>query len=118
MWVLEGKCPDCFGNLICIEESLSLECEDCSYKEETKDKKLLLVALDGAEEWGPKDKRQYPSRFGNLILDPFSASTVFLRDTLEEAIKGLDLEEGELEQLKKYNLILGEGDNGTNKEAS
>jgi len=105
MLVLEGQCPKCFGNLVLNEEDMSLICEDCGYHENTKDKKAFALALEEAEEWGPKDKRLLLSDIGKLVREPYGGLAVYLRETLEEAMRGLDLEDYETEELKKYHLI-------------
>lgn len=112
MLILEGKCPNCFGNLVLGEEDMSLTCEDCEYHENTKDKRTFAAALEEAEEWGPEDKRLVPSEVGKLLLEPYSGRTGYLRDTLEEAMKGLEMEDSDLELLKKYKLIEEEENDG------
>lgn len=106
MWILPNKCPKCFGNLVLDEVEMSLSCEDCEYHEKTKDKIAFAAAKEEAEEWGPKGKRLIPSLVGKLILNPFGGLMVYLRETLEEGVKGLDLEKEDLELLRKYNLIM------------
>lgn len=103
MLVLPGKCPECKGNLVLDELEMSLTCEDCHYHENTKDRKTFAAALDEAEEWGPKDQRQFPSEIGKLILS--SRLGDYARETLEEAMRGLELEAYDLDFLKKFKLI-------------
>jgi DNA-directed RNA polymerase subunit RPC12/RpoP len=110
MLILKGACPKCKGNLILNRTEQSLTCEDCSYKEITKDKKAFIAALEETEEWGPKEKRLVPSAIGKLFLEPYSGLAEYLRETLQEGIKGLDLEEEEIKLLKKYKLL--EDENG------
>lgn len=105
MLVLEGKCPKCFGNLILGEEEMSLTCEDCGYLEVTKDRKAFYAALEEAEEWGPKEKRLVPSGVGKLLLDPYSGLAEYLRMTLKEGMRGLELEEVEMRKLVGWRLI-------------
>jgi len=103
MLILEGQCPKCKGNLILDKELMSLTCEECEYSEETKDKRVFAAALEGAEEWGSKENRLEPSEFGKLILNPRLEE--YARDTLEEAMRGFDLEPYDEEFLKKFKLI-------------
>jgi len=105
--ILEGKCPKCFGNLAIGEEDMSLTCEDCGYHEVTKDKTAFAVAIEEAEEWGPKERRLVPSEIGKLLLSVRLGE--YARETLEEAMKGLDLEPYDLTFLRKFKLIKEEG---------
>lgn len=110
MLILEGGCPKCFGNLVLNEKEMSLTCEDgCSYQEVTKDKRAFVAAMEEAEEWGPKEKRLGPSPVGNLLHQAYKAGNMvylrYLMETLDEAIKGLELEDYDLGALKRYRLI-------------
>jgi len=103
--ILEGKCPKCFGNLAIGEEDMSLTCEDCGYHEVTKDKTAFAVAIEEAEEWGPKERRLVPSEFGKLLLEPYGGLAEYLRETLKEAMKGLEVDESDLKLLRERSLI-------------
>ena len=108
MLVLEGKCPNCYGNLVLNEEELSVTCEDCGHSENTKDRRLFAELALEAVEYGPKEKRLEPTPIGKLFLEPFNGLSQYLRETLEEAIRGLDIEEYDYEQLLKYGLVYDE----------
>jgi len=103
--ILEGKCPKCFGNLAIGEEDMSLTCEDCGYHEVTKDKTAFAVAIEEAEEWGPKERRLVPSEIGKLLLEPYGGLMDYLRETLKEGMRGLGLDDSEMSLLRRYKLI-------------
>jgi len=113
MLVIEGKCPQCHGNLVLSEKDKMyiLACESCSYREETKDRQVYLTALAIANEWGPKEKRLTPTPAGKLIYAAqnngglLTGVGIYLGETLIEGVRGLVLEDYELEQLLKWGLV-------------
>lgn len=105
MQILENACPSCHGHLVLDAENRTLTCEDCGMISSTKDKKLVLEVLEKAVEYGPKSKRLKLSPIGELLLHPDEALPIYLRETLEEAVKGLEMEAYDLDLLKKWNLL-------------
>lgn len=104
MLVIEKECPNCFGNLVLDVEERSVTCEDCDYTDMTKDKRTFALTCELAVEYGPKESRPELTELGNLILNNADL-LIHLRDKLQEAIKGLDLEDHNLSQLRRWNLI-------------
>lgn len=119
MKVLEGECPSCHGNLVVDFDEGTLTCEDCDFVDVHKGKigrKLALELEEKCVEYGDKDKRLKPSIIGKLFLKPYDGLSEYLRTTLEEAVRGGDMEDYELDQLNKYGLLDNGGeDNGTTR---
>lgn len=105
MLILEGKCPNCYGNLILDPKEKSVTCEDCGVTEKTNKKSDVDDMLLEAVEYGPKENRYPPTRFGTLLLEPGGGLAEYLKDTLRKAMKGLDLDPEEIETLRAWRLI-------------
>jgi len=104
MYLLVKMCPQCKGNLQILQEERALQCEDCGYREETKSLLDIRNALEEAEEWGSKENRYTPTPFGRMLIEN-RGLVGYLRETLIEATKGLELEDHDLNLLKKWGLI-------------
>lgn len=102
---LESECPECKGNMMIDESDTFAACEDCNHQEAIKNKTELAFLLASVVEYGPREKRLTPTRIGKLLLRPFDGLSVYLRDTLKEAVRGQDLEDYDLEQLKQFELL-------------
>lgn len=113
--LLEGMCPDCYGNVVLRMDGRTLycECEDCGHTEHTSNKQLIAKAYDSSQNYGPKSSRISLRLIGRVLLESYRNGYVLtelgrsIGETLDSVYRGMvdDVAPEEIILLKKEGLI-------------
>lgn len=132
MLVIENKCPECYGHLVLDEETRTVKCEDCDTQSKPEQlnavykllthfypsigmskRKVWASIKSFAVEYGPPEKRQFPTEAGKYLLKAFemdNAGAMMCENItyLRSAVRGALEDEDKIAELVRGGYILGE----------
>lgn len=105
--LIEGKCPECHGNLRINDNPRSVLCEDCGHTEKLP-RDLWRELTNKTDEWGTKDRRYPLTDAGKQLVQCWRKDEI--PDSQEaadawEAHRGILEDEGRLWELRKGGFI-------------
>lgn len=130
MFILEGLCPHCYGNLVMSEEGYTLTCEECGATDTATKKEELATVLvkygvmpnrsDGlksiwtmlqvkAKEYGSMEKRRGLTLAGKGLLKSFRACEIPADAQCEEIDQALEASRGLITDEKTLKHLEEEG---------